>query len=135
MLIHVGQSTGTLACIVICINKLLNHYFIFIDPIVDIEVKSATIAAIYQPLILECNVTFVRGITSTVDVIWTTGDTQVRRVNYVTDSNTNSSSVYDSFVIPSLNISQIGIIYQCEIWINSIILVSKANYAIPIPGM
>ena len=101
----------------------------------DIEVKSATIAAIYQPLILACNVTLLRGITSTVNIIWTTGDTQVRRVNYVTDSSTNSSSVYDSFVIPSLNISQIGRIYQCEIWINSIILVSKANYVIPIPGM
>ena len=77
----------------------------------------------------------MRGITSTVDIIWTTGDTQVRRVNNVTaSSNINSISVYnDSFIIPSLNISDIGSVYQCEVLVNS--TADKADFIIPLPGM
>ena len=91
-----------------------------------------------QPLILQCTATIVRGITSRVDIIWTTGDTQVRRVNNVTaSSNINSASLYnDSFIIPSLNISDIGSVYQCEVLINSILpTASKSSYTIPILGM
>ena len=92
---------------------------------------------IYQPLMLQCDATIVRGINSTVDIIWTTGDTQVRRVNNVTaSSNINSISVYnDSFIIPSLNISDIGSVYQCEVLINSMLpTAAKEDYTLPIPG-
>ena len=108
-----------------------------IDPIIAVEVMTENSPTIYQPLILQCVATIVRGITSTVDIIWTTGDTQVRRVNNVTaSSNINSTSVYsDSFVIPSVNISDIGSVYQCEIIINSILpTTAKANFTISIPG-
>ena len=76
--------------------------------------------------------------TGTVDIIWTTGDTQVRRVNNVTtSSNINSTSVYnDSFIIPSLNISGIGSVYQCEVLVNSVVLTTAVeDYIIPIPGI
>ena len=79
----------------------------------------------------------MRGITGTVDIIWTTGDTQVRRVNNVTaSSNINSTSVYnDSFIIPSLNISDIGDVYQCEVLVNSFVpTTAKTDFIIPIPG-
>ena len=98
---------------------------------------AVSIPAINQPLILQCTATIVRGITSTVDIIWTTGDTQVRRVNDVTaSSNINSTSVYyDSFIIPSLNISDIGSVYQCEVLVNSIVpTTANADFTIPIPG-
>ena len=80
----------------------------------------------------------MRDISNTVDIIWTTGDTQVRRVNNVTASSyINSTSVYnDSFIIPSLNISDIGSVYQCEVLINSnTTTIAKTNFVIPIPGM
>ena len=79
----------------------------------------------------------MRGITSTVDIIWTTGDTQVRRVNNVTAiSNINSTSVYnDSFIIPSLNINDIGKVYQCEVMINSISPTTAKTDYYPIPGI
>ena len=108
-----------------------------IDPIIAVEVMAANSPSIYQPLILKCIATVVRGITSTVDIIWTTGDTQVRRVNNVTaSSHINSTSVYnDSFIIPSLDISDIGSLYQCKIMINSILpSTAKANFTILIPG-
>ena len=92
---------------------------------------------IYQPLTLQCTTTIVRGITSTVDIIWTTGDTQVRRVTNVTASSSiNSTSVYnDLFITPSLNISDIGSVYQCEVLVNSILpITNKTDFVIPIPG-
>ena len=99
---------------------------------------ATTNPAVDQPLILQCTATIVRGITSTVDIIWTTGDTQVRRVNNVTaSSNINSTSVYnDSFIIPLLDISDIGSVYQCEVLINSLPpITAKTDFIIPIPGM
>ena len=80
----------------------------------------------------------MRGITSAVDIIWTIGDTQVKRVNNVTaSSNINSISVYNhSFIIPLLDISDIGSVYQCEVLFKSILpITAKRNFSIPIPGM
>jgi len=79
----------------------------------------------------------VRGITSRVDIIWTNGsNTQVRRVNNIAASNIlNTSAVYnDMFVIPSLDISDIGGVYQCEVIINlSPPIIVKDDFTIPIP--
>ena len=99
---------------------------------------AVSISAIDEPLILQCNATIVRGISNAVDIIWTTGDTLVRRVNNVTaSSNTNSTSVYnDSFIIPSLNVSDIGSVYQCEVLINSFApTTAYTDFFISIPGM
>ena len=118
-------------------NNLRIHNCMYVDPIISIEVAAASSPVIYQPLILECNASVARVITSTVDIIWTTGDTQVRRVNNVTaSSNINSVSVYnDSLIIPSLNISDIGSIYQCEVLINSVVpSIARTDFIIPIPG-
>jgi len=86
----------------------------YIDPIIGVEVI-ATNLVINQPLILQCNATIVSDINSTVDIIWTIGNAQVRRVNNVTAvNNINSTSLYnDSLIISSLNISDIGSVYQC----------------------
>ena len=108
------------------------------DPVVTVEVTDANIPQIYQSLILQCTTTVVRNITGTVDIIWTTGDTQVRRVNNVTaSSNISSTSVYnDLFITPSLNISDIGSAYQCEVFVNSNLATgAKKKYFIPIPGI
>ena len=115
-----------------------NYMFLFTDAIISVEVIATSTPAINQPLTLQCIATTVMGITSTVDIIWTTGDTQVRRVNNVKPSgNINSTSVYnDSFIIPLLNISDIGSVYQCELLINSVVpITAKTNYAISLPGM
>ena len=124
-------------------NEYLHTYVLYIqvlcvaDPIVAVEVTAAVDPAIYRPLILQCTATIVRGITSTVDIIWTTGNTQVRRVNNVTaSSDINSSSIYnDSFIIPSLRISDVRNVYQCQVLINSVLpAVATADFIISIPG-
>ena len=69
---------------------------------------------------LQCSATTVRGITSRVDIIWTTSNTEVRRMNGVSPNDFNTLAIYnDSFVIPSLDIKDIGSVYKCEVVINS----------------
>ena len=75
---------------------------------------------------LECIATAVRGITSRVDIIWTTGNTIVRRVNGITASIVNNSAVYtDRFVTPPLSFNDTGRVYQCEVVINAIFRISS----------
>ena len=111
--------------------------YILTDPIVAVDANTAGTALIDQPLMLQCTATIVRDITSTVDIIWITDNTLVRRVNNVTASSyINPSSVYnDSFIIPSLDISDIGSVYECEVLVNSVLPTSaKADIAILIPS-
>ena len=110
----------------------------YIDPVVIIKVSSVDNPKIYQPLILQCVATIMGSVSSTVDIIWSTGDTQVRRVNNITASSSiNSVSVYnDTFVIPSLNVSVVGTVYWCEALINLDIPVKNTTeFTIPIPGI
>ena len=72
-----------------------------------------------------------------MDIIWRTGNTQVRRQNNILANNIGTLSVYnDSFVITStLSIDDIGATYECEVVINSFPTVtSAASFTVPIPA-
>ena len=71
-------------------------------------------------LILDCTLTTVRGISSSVDIIWTTGGRVVRRVDNITVDIENNSAIYtDSFEISSLSAIDNGREYQCTVVINA----------------
>ena len=73
-----------------------------------------------DPLTLDCTVTAVRGISSLVDIIWTTGGRVVRKVDNITADVVNNSAIYtDSFVISSLSAIDNGREYQCTVVINA----------------
>ena len=73
-----------------------------------------------DPLILDCTVTAVRGISSSVDIIWTTGGRVVRRVYNITADIENDYAIYtDSFEISSLSAIDNGREYQCTVVINA----------------
>jgi len=74
-----------------------------------------------DPLTLYCTVTAVRGISSSVDIIWTTGGRVVRRLNNITaDIEYDDSAIYtDSFEISSLSTIDNGREYQCTVVINA----------------
>ena len=74
-----------------------------------------------DPLTLNCTVTTVRGISSSVDIIWTTRGRVVRRVDNITaDIEQNDSTIYtDSFEISSLSAIDNGREYQCIVVINA----------------
>ena len=71
-------------------------------------------------LTLGCTVTAVKGISSSVDIIWTTGGRVVRRVDNITADTENDSVIYtDLFEISSLSAIDNGREYQCTVIINA----------------
>ena len=92
--------------------------------------------AVGDLLKLNCIVTAVRGISSSVNIIWTTGDIELRRVDDITAGIENDSAIYtDSFEISSLSAIDNGREYQCTVMINATQPVNSSDQFIPIfPG-
>ena len=73
-----------------------------------------------QSLTLQCNVTTVRGITSRVDIVWSSNGTVLRRMNDTTATTINNSLVYtDYYTISQLSTTDEGRVIQCEVVINA----------------
>ena len=74
-----------------------------------------------QSLTLQCEVTTVRGITSRVDIVWSSGGgTELQRMNNVSSTTMGNSLVYtDSYTISQLNTTDEGRVIQCEVVINA----------------
>ena len=73
-----------------------------------------------QSLTLQCEVTTVRGITSRVDIVWSSNGTVLRRMNDTTATTMDNSVVYtDSYTISQLNTTDEGRVIQCEVVINA----------------
>ena len=67
-----------------------------------------------QSLTLQCNVITVRGITSRVDIVWSSGGTVLERMNDTTATTDNSLVYIDSYTISPLNTTDEGRVIQCE---------------------
>ena len=73
-----------------------------------------------QSLTLQCEVTTVRGITSRVDIVWRSDDTELRRINNTTVTAIDNSLVYtDSYTISQLSTTDDGRMIHCEVVINT----------------
>ena len=110
---------------------------IMISEIEDSNASENETLTIGDPLTLDCTVTAVRGISSSVDIIWTTGGRVVRRVDNITADIGNDSAIYtDSFEIPSLSAIDNGRAYQCTVWINAspVALLSRDQITLMFPG-
>jgi len=74
-----------------------------------------------QSLTLECNVTTVRGITSRVDIVWSSNGLELKRnkganVSFISDGLVIYTDYYDTL---QLNTSDNGRVYQCEVFVNT----------------
>ena len=73
-----------------------------------------------QSLTLQCEVTTPRGITSRVDIVWSSNGTELRRVDNTTATMMGNSSVFtDSYSISQLSTTDDGSMIQCEVVINT----------------
>ena len=87
------------------------------DSIGNETLRNVTIG---DPLTLDCTVTAVRGISSSVDIVWTTGNRVVRRVDNITADIEYDSAIYtDSLEISSLSAIDNRREYQCTVVINA----------------
>ena len=116
----------------ILINFVNVFHIYFIEPVLLIQITTTESdngilgngtlvnVSVGDPLTLDCTVTAIRGISSPVDIIWTTGGRVVRRVNNITADIENDSATYtDSFEISSLSAIDNGREYQCTVVINA----------------
>ena len=73
-----------------------------------------------QSLTLESSITTVRGITSRVDIVWSSNGIELRRTEGIESSlTTNNSVIYmDSYTISQLGTVDENRTYQCGIIIN-----------------
>ena len=85
------------------------------DPSVNVTALSNQ--TVGQSLTLQCEATTVRGVTSRVDIVWSSDGILLRRIN---DTTADNSSVYtDSYNISQLSTTDNGRVIQCEVVINT----------------
>ena len=72
-----------------------------------------------QPLTLQCDVTTVSGITSRVDIVWSSDDIVLRRINDTTATTMSNLLVYtDSYTITQLSTTDDDRVIECKVVIN-----------------
>ena len=103
--------------------------WIFTVPTPTVTVVAVSNQIVGQPLTLQCDVATVRGITSRVDIVWSSNGTEVERVERVNISSITSSTVVytDTYTIPLLRTSDDDKVYQCEVVIDSNISMKVKN--------
>ena len=74
-----------------------------------------------QSLILECNITTIRGINSRIDIEWSIGDTVLQKLEGISNTLTDNGSVLYKNIY---NVSQVSTlddskVYQCKVVINT----------------
>ena len=74
-----------------------------------------------QSLLLECIVTTVRGITSTIDIAWSSLNVVFNTERNVSINLTTSysASYTNTYIIPQLSTLDDGRVYNCEVVMNS----------------
>ena len=73
-----------------------------------------------QSLTLQCEVTTVRGITSRVDIVWSSGGVELERMNNVSSTTMGNLLVYtDNYTISQLSTTDDDRAIQCEGVINA----------------
>ena len=101
---------------------LILHTYLSVPNSTNVTVTASNTQIVGQSLILECNVTTVRGITSRINIEWSIGNVMLQRTEGVDATSTASDFVVYTNIY---NISQVstfddGRVYQCKVIINTI---------------
>ena len=103
--------------------------FCVIVPTPSISINILNNQTVGQSLTLESTVTTVRGITSRVDIVWSSSGLMLKRIEGFNHTSTSTNTVIytDIYTIPQLNTSDEGRNLQCDIYINGILLVTASD--------
>ena len=100
-------------------NNLLFTNLFFSVPTPNVSVTAPDTQTVGQSLTLQCEVTTVRGITSGVDIVWSSGGMELNRTNDVSSVMMGNSLVFrDSYNISMLTTSDDDRAFQCRGMIN-----------------
>ena len=98
--------------------KIFLFYVLVPTPVVSISTPITQIVG--DPLTLHCSGTSVRGITSRVEIVWSSGSMVLRRINGTMPTTSSNSLVYtDSLNFPQLSTTADGRVVLCEVVINT----------------
>ena len=117
-----NNLTGELILFILGRFKLIGIIIIIIVPApYNVSVIPQNVQTVSQSLLLECIVTTVRGITSSVDIVWSSNDVVLITerdvsINLTTLYSANYISTYN---IPRLSTLDDGRVYSCEVVINT----------------
>ena len=106
---------------------IMYSYFFIIhvvpDPIIKVNAPDSQIVG--EPLTLESSITTVRGITSRVDIVWSSDGLELKRIEGIESSLTKNNSVIymDSYNISLLSTDDEGRTYQCAVIINQVLAI------------
>ena len=96
------------------------YFILYIVPTPTVNVTAPDNQTVGQSLTLQCEVTTVRGIASRVDIVWSSGGTELQRINLVLSTTMDNSLVYtDSYIISQLSTTNDGSVIQCEVVIDA----------------
>ena len=62
------------------LNLIINNYVFVLVPDTVIIMNAHSIKIVSKPLILDSNITTVRGITSRVDIVWSSNGLELRKI-------------------------------------------------------
>jgi len=104
----------------------------------NVSIKNTSSQIVGQSLTLECSVTTVRGITSRVDIVWSSENLEAEKIENVnvTYTSTGSAVYKTTYTIPLLSTTDDGRVYQCEVVINTTPLVfDSSNITLEFTGL
>ena len=89
-------------------------------PVPTIYITAPVTQRVGQSLVLSCSVNAVRGITSQVDIMWSSNGSELGTVEADATSITNNSVEYTGYYsIEQLNETDDGRVYQCTVVIDA----------------
>ena len=103
------------------INYVVNMNIYVVVPIPSIIVSAPEDQIVGQSLTLKCDITTVRGVTSRVDIVWSSNGSQLRKATGISaNSMTHNSVLYTaSYVIGQLSTADEDRTYECMAMINA----------------
>ena len=94
--------------------------FIVTVPIPNVNITAPNNQTVGQSLTLQCEVTAVRGITSTVDIVWRSDDGELERTNNLSATTMDNSLVYtNNYTFSQLTKTDDDRTIRCEVVINT----------------
>ena len=109
-------------------KQFMHHLSLVTVPTPTVNVTALTDQIAGLPLELQCIVTGVRGITSTVNITWMVDDLEFEPITVVVSSPMNDMQLYmNIYTIDQLNVTNNETIYQCKVVIDSDQLVNASD--------
>jgi len=89
--------------------------------VTNVSITAPSTQIVGQSLTLECSVTTVRGITSRVDIVWSSDDIELTKIKGVTVNSTlGDSAIYkSSYTVQVLSTYDSERVYECTMVINT----------------